>query len=109
VVPWGQGLPWARERQAREGQVLWEQGQVPSQSWTPPSPPARLPLVLGLLPISKGASFLPTPDSGCPPMDAPFSAAAFLRGQSPPPVTVATADSALVAALAAARTEAAAA
>jgi hypothetical protein len=38
-------------------------------------------------------------------MEAPFFASAFLRGQSPPPATVAAADSAL----AAARTEAVAA
>jgi hypothetical protein len=57
----------------------------------------------------QGGIFPSYPGLGMPPMDAPFSAAAFLRGQSPPPVTVATADSALAAALAAARTEAAAA
>lgn len=39
------------------------------------------------------------------PMGAPFSAFAFLWGQSPPPTTVVTADSAFAATVAAARTE----
>jgi hypothetical protein len=58
-------------------------------------PTGTTALGVGTVTSLQGGIFPTFPGLGMPPMDAPFSAAAFLRGQSPPPVIVATAGSAL--------------